>query len=208
MNFVKVLLIACGYCLATGNPIDDDDEVPGYQTPEGIDINLLENQLENNHESAELSFKEELLENPSLIPSSSSQAVTVHEMSIVVKGRDDISFDLTGDNDRSGPHSRRVVMKEGVDYQIKIGFQVHSLVSGLKYQHFMKRRGIDADKQSFLMGSYGPHENMLTWLTPPEEAPKGLMARGFYRVHSRISDVDNKVVLAWDWGIDIKSDWE
>uniref|UniRef100_A0A670XYK2 Rho GDP-dissociation inhibitor 1 n=1 Tax=Pseudonaja textilis TaxID=8673 RepID=A0A670XYK2_PSETE len=51
------------------------------------------------------------------------------------------------------------VLKEGVEYQIKISFQVkREIVSGLKYIH------------------YGPWAEEYEFLTPLEEAPKGMLA--------------------------------
>lgn len=41
----------------------------------------------------------------------------------------------------------------------------------------------------------------------PEEPP-GTMARGHYKIKSKLIDDDKNVHLAWEWAIDIKKDWE
>ena len=54
------------------------------------------------------------------------------------------------------------------------------IVSGLKYHQLVSRKGIRVDKQSYMMGSYGPKQEAQEYLTPWDEAPEGMLQRGRY----------------------------
>ena len=64
------------------------------------------------------------------------------------------------------------------------------------------------DKSSIMVGSYGPKQEAHEFLTPPEEAPKGMIARGSYTAKSRFLDDDKNCYLEWEWRFDIKKDWD
>ena len=64
------------------------------------------------------------------------------------------------------------------------------------------------DKQAYMVGSYGPKAEPHTYVTPNDEAPKGMIARGNYTVKSRFLDDDKNVHLEWEWSFAIKKDWE
>ncbi|RXG73729.1 Rho GDP-dissociation inhibitor 1 [Armadillidium vulgare] len=98
---------------------------------------------------------------------------------------------------------------EGVSYKIKIEFQVQrEIVTGLKYIQKTYRKGICVDKMTQMVGSYAPKEEMQSYVTPLEDAPSGLMARGHYTVKSLFTDDDGHEHLKWDWSFDIKKDWD
>lgn len=59
-----------------------------------------------------------------------------------------------------------------------------------------------------MLGSYGPRAEEHDYLSPLDEAPKGMIARGHYKFHSRFLDDDKNVHLEWDWTLDIAKDWE
>lgn len=61
---------------------------------------------------------------------------------------------------------------------------------------------------SQMVGSYGPKAESHKYLTPVEEAPKGILYRGSYKVKSRFIDDDKNIYKEWEWAIDIKKDWE
>lgn len=50
-----------------------------------------------------------------------------------------------------------------------------------------------------MLGSYGPKAESQSALTPLEEAPSGMLARGHYTVKSKFVDDDNNVHLEWEW---------
>ena len=63
-------------------------------------------------------------------------------------------------------------------------------------------------KQNYMVGSYGPKADPHSYVTPVDEAPKGMLARGSYKVKSKFLDDDKNVHLEWDWSFDIKKDWD
>ena len=64
------------------------------------------------------------------------------------------------------------------------------------------------DKLTILVGSYGPKLEAQEFLSSPEEAPKGMFARGSYTAKSRFLDDDKNYYLEWEWRFDIKKDWD
>ncbi|XP_060022807.1 rho GDP-dissociation inhibitor 2 isoform X4 [Lagenorhynchus albirostris] len=102
------------------------------------------------------------------------------------------------------------VLKEGVEYRVKINFKVNrDIVSGLKYVQHTYRTGVKGkvDKATFMVGSYGPRPEEYEFLTPAEEAPKGMLARGTYHNKSFFTDDDKHDHLTWEWSLSIKKDW-
>ena len=63
------------------------------------------------------------------------------------------------------------------------------------------------DKATFMVGSYGPRPEEYEFLTPTEEAPKGMLARGTYHNKSFFTDDDKHDHLTWEWSLSIKKDW-
>ena len=59
-----------------------------------------------------------------------------------------------------------------------------------------------------MIGSYGPKAEPQSYLTPSEQAPKGMIARGHYTVKSRFIDDDKRTHLEWEWSFAIKKDWD
>ncbi|KAB0396043.1 hypothetical protein E2I00_012923, partial [Balaenoptera physalus] len=97
------------------------------------------------------------------------------------------------------------VLKEGVEYRIKISFRVNrEIVSGMKYIQHTYRKGVKIDKTDYMVGSYGPRAEEYEFLTPMEEAPKGMLARGSYNIKSRFTDDDRTDHLSWEWNLTIK----
>lgn len=65
------------------------------------------------------------------------------------------------------------------------------------------------DKTEYMVGSYGPRpEQEYDFITPVEEAPKGMLARGTYSVKSKFTDDDKHDHLSWEWNLTIKKDWK
>lgn len=64
------------------------------------------------------------------------------------------------------------------------------------------------DKMTHMVGSYPPKTEIQSYLTPPEDAPSGLMARGSYSVNSLFTDDDKNHHLQWEWAFEIKKDWK
>ncbi|XP_028841823.1 rho GDP-dissociation inhibitor 1 [Denticeps clupeoides] len=118
-----------------------------------------------------------------------------------------LTLDLQGDIDTLKKQS--FVLKEGVEYRIKISFKVNKeIVSGLKYVQQTFRKGVKIDKSDYMVGSYGPRPAEYEFLTPLEEAPKGMLARGTYNIKSKFTDDDKHDHLSWEWNLNIKKDWK
>ncbi|KAJ1984384.1 rho GDP dissociation inhibitor [Dimargaris verticillata] len=64
------------------------------------------------------------------------------------------------------------------------------------------------DKTQEMIGSYGPSDQFYEKKFLPEEAPKGMMARGNYKAKSKFIDDDNVTHAEWDWYFEIKKDWQ
>ncbi|XP_054946595.1 rho GDP-dissociation inhibitor 1-like [Physeter macrocephalus] len=81
-----------------------------------------------------------------------------------------LELDLTGDLESFKKQS--FVLKEGVEYRIKISFPVNrEIVSGMKYIQHTYRKGVKTDKTDYMVGSYGPRAEEYEFLTPMKEAP-------------------------------------
>uniref|UniRef100_A0A493U1F1 Rho GDP-dissociation inhibitor 1 n=2 Tax=Neognathae TaxID=8825 RepID=A0A493U1F1_ANAPP len=118
-----------------------------------------------------------------------------------------LELDLTGDLESY--KKQAFVLKEGVEYRIKISFRVNrEIVSGLKYIQHTFRKGVKIDKTEYMVGSYGPRAEEYEFLTPMEEAPKGMLARGSYNIKSKFTDDDKTDHLSWEWNLTIKKDWK
>jgi Rho GDP-dissociation inhibitor len=126
--------------------------------------------------------------------------VIVHALALEVQGRTDVSIDLSTPDALSRLKDQVMVIKEGVEYRLKVVFKIqHEVVSGLKYLHVVKRSGIKVDKMEEMVGSYGPSPDLYTKKFALEEAPSGMLARGSYKVKSRFIDDDGQCHLEWDW---------
>jgi len=153
-------------------------------------------------------YKQTLLAgvDPAAAPADDPRRVIVMSMSFT-SGDVKKTLDLTGDLTKLA--EQNMVVKEGVEFKIEVIFKVqHEIISGLRYHHTVVRKGISVDKQSYMVGSYGPKVEPHQYTTPTDEAPKGMLARGKYKVKSKFIDDDKNVHLAWEWGMDIKKDWE
>lgn len=132
--------------------------------------------------------------------------VIVQKLSLVVPGREDVFLDLTGD--LSKLKQQVFTIKEAVQYQIKIDFTVQrEIVHGLKYVQKTSRFAVNVDKMVHMVGSYPPRKEVYSYLTPLDESPSGMVARGSYTVNSLFTDDDKNEHLKWEWAFEIKKDW-
>ncbi|XP_054463070.1 rho GDP-dissociation inhibitor 1 [Anoplopoma fimbria] len=163
-------------------------------------------QLDEDDESLR-KYKAALLGNVAAVADPSAPNVQVTRMTLVCEtAPQPLVLDLQDlDNLRKNPF----VLKEGIEYRIKINFKVNKdIVSGLKYTQQTSRKGVKLDKTDYMVGSYGPRPaEEYEFLTPMEESPKGMLARGTYTIKSKFTDDDKHDHLSWDWSITIKKDW-
>ena len=59
-----------------------------------------------------------------------------------------------------------------------------------------------------MVGSYAPSKELRHHTTKPEEAPKGMMARGAYSVKSCFTDDDKHKYLEWEWSLHIVKEYD
>uniref|UniRef100_A0A3Q3X317 Rho GDP-dissociation inhibitor 1 n=1 Tax=Mola mola TaxID=94237 RepID=A0A3Q3X317_MOLML len=166
------------------------------------------NELDKEDESLR-KYKEALLGKVEVLEDPNAPNVQVTRMSLMCNDAPHpLVLDLTGnlENFKKNPF----VLKEGVEYRIKINFKVNKdIVAGLKYIQFTARKGVKVDKTDYMVGSYGPRPSEeYEFLTPMEEAPKGLIARGNYTIKSKFTDDDKHEHLSWEWILSIKKDWD
>ncbi|KAJ1555921.1 hypothetical protein HK405_010552 [Cladochytrium tenue] len=135
--------------------------------------------------------------------------VVVQSIAMETAGRSDVVIGLSTPAAIEALKDQVMTIKEGCEYRLKFQFIVnHDVVSGLKYMHVVKRKGIKVDKLEEMLGSYGPSTEIYEKKLPIEEPPSGMLARGHYTVRSRFVDDDGHVHLEWTWSFDIKKEWD
>lgn len=135
--------------------------------------------------------------------------VVILHMAMEVVDRTDVKLDLSSAESTQGLKDKPIIIKEGIEYRLKVSFKVnHDVVSGLKYLHVVKRKGIKVDKMEEMIGSYGPAPTPYEKKFLLEEAPSGMLARGTYDVKSKFIDDDGTCHLEFAWSFSIKKDWE
>ncbi|KAM8960194.1 rho GDP-dissociation inhibitor 3 [Pelodytes ibericus] len=186
---------------------EPEDEVAlTYKAPEKKSLQEIE-ELDKDDESLN-KYKKALLGNLPKEMDPNAPNVQVTRLTLVCdEAPAPITMDLTGD--LNALKNKVFVLKEGVCYKVKIIFQVNKeIVSGLRYVHVTYRKMLKVDKETHMVGSYGPRAEQYEFLTPMDEAPKGMMARGTYQIKSTFTDDDKKIHLAWEWNLVIKKDWK
>ncbi|XP_056609560.1 rho GDP-dissociation inhibitor 1 [Triplophysa dalaica] len=153
-------------------------------------------------------YKEALLGSVNVVADPKVPNVQVTRLTLLCEtAPSPLTLDLQGDLEAFKKQS--FVLKEGVEYRIKINFKVNrDIVSGLKYVQQTFRKGVKIDKSDYMVGSYGPRPNEYEFLTPLEEAPKGMLARGTYNMKSKFTDDDKHDHLSWEWNLNIKKEWK
>uniref|UniRef100_A0A3P9N6P0 Rho GDP-dissociation inhibitor 1 n=1 Tax=Poecilia reticulata TaxID=8081 RepID=A0A3P9N6P0_POERE len=177
---------------------NEEPEPVNYKPPAQKSVKEIQ-ELDKDDESLR-KYKEALLD-----PNAPNVQVT--RMSLVCEtAPNPLVLDLQGDLEAF--KKQAFVLKEGVEYKIKISFKVNKeIVSGLKYVQQTFRKGMKIDKSDYMVGSYGPRPNEYDFLTTMEEAPKGMLARGNYVIKSKFTDDDKHDHLSWEWNLNIKKDW-
>ncbi|KAM4698312.1 rho GDP-dissociation inhibitor 2-like isoform 2-T2 [Rhinophrynus dorsalis] len=186
---------------------DVEDEVDAnYKAPEKKTLQELQ-ELDKDDESL-IKYKQALLGNLPAKVDPNVPNVQVTRLTLVCdEAPGPITMDLTGN--LTTLKDQCFVLKEGVCYKVKICFKVNQeIVSGLKYVHYTYRKGLKVDKETHMVGSYGPRAEEYEFLTPVEEAPKGMLVRGTYHIKSFFTDDDKTDHLSWEWNLVIKKDWK
>lgn len=202
---LELMWIAMCYRGLVGDEDDAPVETVAFRAPAQKTLEEIK-QLDNDDESL-VRYKQTLLGTVSVCPGDVPNVQVTSMTLLCDEASKPLTMDLTGD--LSELKNRPLTLKEGVQYRIKILFKVNrEIVSGLKYYHVTSRRGITVDKDAYMVGSYGPCPEEHEFISHLEDAPKGMMARGHYTIKSRFIDDDKNIHLFWEWGLDIKKDWE
>ncbi|GAO47710.1 E set domain-containing protein [Saitoella complicata NRRL Y-17804] len=140
-----------------------------------------------------------------------NRKVVVLELALEVAGRPDVVLNLEKQSVQE-LKDKPFILKEGSEYRMKVKFRIqHEVISGLRYLHVVKRKGIKVDKAEEMIGSYGPNTQAQPFYEKKfavEEAPSGLIARGSYDVRSKFADDDGNTFLEWQWGFKIAKGWD
>ncbi|KAJ7742461.1 immunoglobulin E-set [Mycena maculata] len=122
-----------------------------------------------------------------------------------------IAFDLADTARLADTKKNPIVIKEDVEYNVRITFKVnHSIISGVRYIQVVKRAGVKVDKLEAMLGSYGPHPKGEAYTKDfaTDHSPSGMIARsGTYNVKSRVVDDDGEVYADWDWSFKLGKEW-
>ncbi|KAF1537537.1 Rho GDP-dissociation inhibitor 3, partial [Eudyptula albosignata] len=213
---------------------EDADVALAYKTPEKKSLREIQ-ELDPGDESLR-KYKQALLGAIPAAVDASVPNVQVTRLTLMCEqAPGPITMDLTGDLEVL--RGRAFVLKEGVDYRVKVSFKVNrEIVCGLRCLHLTYRRGrpgggggggggglccpgpahlsaphsssLPVDRDVFMVGSYAPRAEEYEVVTPAEEAPRGWLARGSYHVRSLVTDDDKTEHLSWEWGLCIKKTWE
>uniref|UniRef100_A0A8C5R117 Rho GDP dissociation inhibitor beta n=1 Tax=Leptobrachium leishanense TaxID=445787 RepID=A0A8C5R117_9ANUR len=188
--------------------IEDEDELDGklnYKPPPPKSLDEIK-ELDKDDESL-AKYKKSLLGDAPVVADPNAPNVIVTRLTLVCDAAPGpITMDLSGDV--ANLKKETFVLKEACEYKVKIHFKVcREIVSGLKYVQHTYRTGVKVAKATFMVGSYGPRAEEYEFLTPTEEAPKGMLARGTYHNKSNFTDDDNHNHLTWDWNLSIRKEW-
>ncbi|XP_046522280.1 rho GDP-dissociation inhibitor 3 [Equus quagga] len=183
-----------------------DEAVPEYRAPGRK--SLLEIQQLDPDDQSLAKYKQALLGPLPPVADPSLPNVQVTRLTLMSEqAPGPITMDLTGE--LAALKNQVFILKEGVDYRVKITFKVNKeIVSGLRCLHHTYRQGLRVDKAVYMVGSYGPSAQEYEFVTPVEEAPRGALVRGAYVVTSFFTDDDRTDHLSWQWGLQICRDWE
>eukprot|EP00116_Pleurobrachia_bachei_P012238 sb/3472500/ len=134
---------------------DEDEEVtPGYVAPAKKTVEEINN-LDADDEAL-VRYKQTLLGGAAGINSGGLE-VKILKMTFMSEGRDSIDLDLTGD--LSSLKEQCITIKEGCEYKLKFQFTVgNQIVSGLRFQQNISRKGLPVSKLNLMLGSFGPRE--------------------------------------------------
>ncbi|KAE8578782.1 hypothetical protein XENTR_v10023771 [Xenopus tropicalis] len=184
----------------------EEEVEPNYKPPEMKSVQEIQ-ELDKDDESL-IKYKQALLGQLPAVVDSNAPNVQVTRLTLLCdEAPEPITMDLSGDI--SHLKDKVYLLKEGCSYRVKISYKVNKeIVSGLRYVHLTYRKGVKVDSENYMVGSYGPRAEEYEYLTPLEEAPKGMIARGTYLIKSKFTDDDKSDHLSWEWKLAIKKDWK
>lgn len=122
------------------------------------------------------------------------------------------SFNLENSADRDRLTNEGITLPEGCKYKFKISFKVqHDVVHSLKLVHKVSKKVMSfmSEEDETMIGSFPPQSDPYTFYLPKwgyEEAPKGMMYRGKYKVNTSCVDKTKKKHFNLSYEINIVKD--
>lgn len=99
-----------------------------------------------------------------------------------------------------------ITMKEGSKFKFRISFRVqHEIIAGIKFVNKVKAT-LATEKEELVIGSYPPSSEPHKFEFPKwdyNEAPKGMMLRGKYKVSNQFVDSDKVKHLEFEYELNI-----
>jgi len=118
-----------------------------------------------------------------------------------------IKIDFTAESQREYYKNNPIQVKEGAPYKATVSYRVnHSIVTGVRYVQVTKA-SIAKVKVEAMLGSYSADPNPRVTEVINDEFPSGMVARGTYKVTSKVIDLDGTEWLNWEWRLKISKDW-
>ncbi|KAJ1410387.1 RHO protein GDP dissociation inhibitor [Ochromonadaceae sp. CCMP2298] len=122
------------------------------------------------------------------------------------EGKEDIVHCLSTPEGLAKLASEGITMKEGSKFKFAVAFRVqHEIIAGIKFVNKVKTL-IGTDKEELVIGSYPPSSEPHKFEFPKREyneAPRGMMARGKYRVSNYFADSDKVRHLEFEYDLQI-----
>lgn len=189
------------------------DEGDAYDPGKKVDINTLHS-MDDEDESMRR-YKEALIGSASANkgPADDPRIVVIQSIIIIFEDRPDgnLEFKLSSDEEKTALKKAEIVFKEGCNFKIQVNFKVqHDLVTGLKYENAISRKGIPVAKEVEMLGSYAPKDGNHSVTFPRQgwdQAPKGTLARGSYTAKTKFIDDDKAEHMKYEYSFNIKSHW-
>ncbi|KAB1254063.1 Rho GDP-dissociation inhibitor 1 [Camelus dromedarius] len=172
---------------------DEDEHSVNYKPPAQKSIQEVQ-ELDQDSERLR-KYREALLGRVAVSADRSVPDVVVTRRTLVCStAPGPLELDLAGDLESFKKQS--FVLKEGVEYRIKIAFRVNrEVMSGMKYIQHTYGKGGGIDETAYVVGSYGPGR-------------RSTLAHGPYNIKSRFTDDDRTYHLSWEWNLTIKKEWK
>ena len=118
----------------------------------------------------------------------------------------DLVFNLSTPEGLAKLATEGMTMKEGSKFKFKITFRVqHEIIAGIKFVNKVKAM-MGTEKDELVIGSYPPSSEPHKFEFPKwdyNEAPKGMMLRGKYKVSNQFIDSDKVKHLEFEYELNI-----
>lgn len=123
--------------------------------------------------------------------------VVVERVEFVVEGREPIVVPL---GDAGGAGGGVAQIAEGVEFRFRITFSVRGEVAeGLMVHTVSTRKGLRVGQQAYMVGTYGTQASPHSYVTPADEMPEGMVARGEYVSKGALVSKAGDVYGEWLW---------